>query len=124
MRGVAQVPIGVAVSNGVLQFTILEDGDDHRTPPLLPIGWLESVGASIDCKHDLMFLEDGSSTSMRRLPTKHRAVNILDFSEDGWDLPQRLRRDPNVDPFVIPTFQVLLAKKLSKPSPSFQFGCL
>lgn len=124
MRGVAQVPIGVAGSNGVLQFTILEDGDDHRTPPLLPIGWLESVGASIDCKHDLMFLEDGSSTSMRRLPTKHRAVNILDFSEDGWDLPQRLRRDPNVDPFVIPTFQVLLAKKLSKPCPSFQFGCL
>ena len=58
VKGVAHVPIGVAGSNGVLQFTILEDGDHHRTPPLLPIGWLESVGASIDCKHDLLFLED------------------------------------------------------------------
>ena len=112
VKGIAHVPIGVAGSNGVLQFTILQDGDEHRTPPLLPISWLESVGASIDCKHDLLSLEDGSSVNMRRLPTKHRAVSILDFSEDGWDLPRHLRRDPNVDPFVIPhqpaTFQAAL----------------
>ena len=108
VKGVAQVPIGVAGSNGVLQFTILEDGENHCTPPLLPIGWLESVGASIDCKHDLLYLEDGSSTLMRRLPTKHRAVSILQFSDDGWDLPVRLRKDPNVDPFVIPTFQAMV----------------
>ena len=117
VKGVAHVPIGVAGSNGVLQFTILEDGDHHRTPPLLPIGWLESVGASIDCKHDLLFLEDGSSTNMRRLPTKHRAVSIMDFSDDGWDLPQHLRRDPNVDPFVIPTFQAMVNQETNEETP-------
>jgi hypothetical protein len=58
-----------------------------------------------------MFLEDGSSTSMRR------AVNILDFSEDGWDLPQRLRRDPNVDPFVIPTFQGVVSQETVEAEP-------
>ena len=28
-------------------------------------------------------------------------VSILDFDDDGWCLPQELRRDPNIDPFVI-----------------------
>lgn len=40
---------------------------------------------------------------MRRLGSRHRAVSILNFSTDGWDLPLHLRKDPAVDPFVIPS---------------------
>ena len=39
---------------------------------------------------------------MRRLPTKHRAINIMEFADEGWDLPRDLRRDPDVDPFLLP----------------------
>ena len=102
VRGLAHVPIGVAKNNGVLQFTVLEDGPGHQTPPLLPISWLESVGAMIDCKNDQMILQNGTSTDLRKLPTKHRAVSIMDYADTGWELPMDMRRDPNVDPFVIP----------------------
>ena len=47
---------------------------------------------------------------MRRLGTRHRAVSILNFSSDGWDLPVHLRKDPAIDPFVIPsTFQAIVS---------------
>ena len=102
VKGTAHVPIGVAKTNGALHFTVLQDGADHQTPPLLPISWLESVGAMVDCKHNQLILENGGSTDMRRLPTKHRAINIMEFADEGWDLPRDLRRDPDVDPFLLP----------------------
>ncbi|CAL1144526.1 unnamed protein product [Cladocopium goreaui] len=98
VKGTAHVPIGVAKTNGALHFTVLQDGAYHQTPPMLPISWLESVGAMVDCKHNQLILENGGSTDMRRLPTKHRAINI----DEGWDLPRDLRRDPDVDPFLLP----------------------
>ena len=90
VKGVVNVPLGVAGTNGVLLFTVLQDGPNHRTPPLLLIAWLESVGATIDCQNDQLILQDGSATPMRKLPTKHRAVDIMNFSADGWDLPRNL----------------------------------
>lgn len=39
---------------------------------------------------------------MRRLPTKHRAINIMELADEGWDSPRDLRRDPDVDPFLLP----------------------
>ena len=102
VKGTAHVPIGVAKTNGALHFTVLQDGADHQTPPLLPISWLESVGAMVDCKHNQLILENGGSTDMRRLPTKHRAINIMEFADEGWDLPRDLRRNPDVDPFLLP----------------------
>ena len=45
--GVVNVPIGVAGVNGVLKFTVLQDTDAFQTPGLLPIDYLESVGALI-----------------------------------------------------------------------------
>eukprot|EP00435_Cladocopium_sp_Y103_P021625 s4601_g5.t1 len=101
VKGTAHVPIGVAKTNGALHFTVLQDGADHQTPSLLPISWLESVGAMIDCKHNQLILNNGESTDMRRLPTKHRAINVMEFAEEGWDLPRDLRRDPDVDSFLL-----------------------
>ena len=115
VKGVVNVPLGVAGTNGVLPFTVLQDGPNHRTPPLLPIAWLESVGATIDCQNDQLILQDGSATPMRKLPTKHRAVDIMNFSADGWDLPRNLRRDPNVDPFVLPPQPQTFAAVLQQP---------
>ena len=101
--GVVNVPIGVAGVNGVLKFTVLQDTDAFQTPGLLPIDYLESVGALIDIKNDLLKLENGEQCTMRRLGTRHRAVSILNFSSDGWELPVHLRRDPAIDPFIIPS---------------------
>ena len=99
MKGTAHVPIRVAKTNGALHFTVLQDGVDHQTSPLLPISWLESVGAIVDCKHNqLIILDNGGFTDMGRLPTKHRAINIMEFADEGWDLPRELHRDPAQQP--------------------------
>ena len=109
VAGVVNVPVGVAGVNGVLKFTVLQDSDAFQTPALLPIDYLESVGALIDIKNDTLRLENGEQCPMRRLGTGHRAVSILNFSSDGWDLPVHLRKDPAIDPFVIPsTFQTVV----------------
>ena len=109
VAGVVNVPIGVAGVNGVLKFTVLQDSDAFQTPALLPIDYLESVGALIDIKNDTLRLENGEQCPMRRLGTRHRAVSIMNFSSDGWDLPVHLRKDPAIDPFIIPsTFQTVV----------------
>ena len=96
-----EVPVGVAQVNGVLRFTVLKDSEDSETPPLLPIKYLESVGAILDFSQDVYRTQLGPETSMRRLPSEHRATNILEFDSAGWDLPLELRKDPKVDPFVL-----------------------
>ena len=98
--GLFEVPIGVAQVNGVLRFTVLKDSESE-IPPLLPIKYLESVGAILDFAHDMYTTRFGPETTMRRLPTGHRAVNILDFDKEGWNLPVHLRKDPAVDPFIL-----------------------
>ena len=79
--GLYEVPIGVSKVNGVLRFTVLKDQGDSHTPPLLPIKYLESVGAVLDFAQDTYTTRFGSSSTMRRLPTGHRAINILDYDD-------------------------------------------
>ena len=96
-----EVPVGVAQVNGVIRFTVLRDGESE-TPPLLSVKYMESVGAVIDFANE-KFRKLGPEVSMRRLPTGHRAIPILDFDPDGWDLPVELRKDPDIDPFLLPS---------------------
>ena len=80
-------PVGVAGVHGILRFSVLKDTDKFQTPPLLPISFLEAVGATIDLRTDMLSTADAHRTSMTRLPSGHRAVNILDFGNVPWSLP-------------------------------------
>ena len=103
------IPIGVAKVNAVVRFTVLQDDEHFKTPPLLPVSFLEHIEATIDLKNNLLTTGQGDAASMRRLGTAHRAVSLTNFSPSGWNLPVSLRRHPGIDPFVLqeevpPTF--------------------
>ena len=55
----------------------------------------------MDFSSDEYFSQYGPAVPMRRLPTGHRAISIVDFDPDGWSLPDELRKGPAVDPFLI-----------------------
>ena len=101
VESMMEVPLGIASNNCVLRFTILRDSDQFQTPPLLPVSFLESVEAIIDLQNELCII-NGTPTPMTRLPSAHRTINILDFDQDGWDLPVERRKNPKIDPFKLP----------------------
>ncbi|CAE7294085.1 unnamed protein product, partial [Symbiodinium necroappetens] len=92
----ARCSIAVAGVHALLRFHVLRDGQ-FTTPPLLPISFLEAIGANIDLPSEKLSTPAGHSTSMTRLPSGHRTVPILDFQGRAWALPTQLRvagRDP------------------------------
>ena len=97
-----EVPVGIAGINGVLRFTVLKDTDECETPPLLPASYLESVGAVINFQTETYETACGRTSTMRRLPSGHRAISVMDFDPSGWNLPPELRKHPHVDPFQMP----------------------
>ena len=101
LAGVVDVPTCVAGLLGVVRFTIIEDSATFVTPPLLGVSYLEAVGAVIDLQSDTYNTPDGHSTAMRRLPSGHRAVHLLDFGVTPWKLPQQHQVNGH-DPFRIP----------------------
>lgn len=96
-----EVPVGVAKINSILRFTVLKDTEDSQIPPLLPVSFLDTIKAVVDLPNNMLHCVGDATAPMRKLSSRHRAVSILDFDDDGWCLPQELRRDPNIDPFVI-----------------------
>ncbi len=97
IRGIVDVPTSVAGLLGVIRFTIIEDEGSFATPPLLPISYLEAVGSVLDLRTNTYATQDGHTTQMRRLPSGHRAINLLDFATTQWRLPPEHRvrgRDP------------------------------
>eukprot|EP00435_Cladocopium_sp_Y103_P012453 s1110_g3.t1 len=92
--GAFDVPTSIAGVLGILIFTVIEDGagpNGFVTPPLIPISYLETVGASLDLLYDTYVTADGHTTQMRRLPSGHRAINMFDFDITPWKLPQKLQ---------------------------------
>ena len=97
IRGIVDVPTSVAGLLGVIRFTIIEDEGSFATPPLLPISYLEAVGSVLDLRTNTYATQDGHTTQMRRLPSGHRAINLLDFATTQWRPPPEHRvrgRDP------------------------------
>eukprot|EP00434_Breviolum_minutum_P013973 symbB.v1.2.012323.t1/scaffold846.1/size158211/9 len=97
IRGIVDIPTSVAGLLGVIRFTIIEDEGAFATPPLLPISYLEAVGSVLDLRTNTYETADGHTTTMRRLPSGHRAINMLDFATTSWKLPPEHRvrgRDP------------------------------
>ena len=101
--GAFDVPTSIAGVLGILRFTVIEDGEGPNgfvTPPLIPISYLETVGASLDLQYDTYVTADGHTTQMRRLPSGHRAIHMFDFETTPWKLPQNLQQNGH-DPFLL-----------------------
>ena len=95
------VPVGIAQLHGVIRFTVLQDSEDVQTPPLLPVSFLETIGASIDLQSNTLSTRWSHQTGLRRLASKHRVVNMLDYGSRPWRLPDVHRGPSGTDPFVI-----------------------
>ena len=87
--GIYDVPVGVARTNGLIRVTEISDEGSFCTPFLLPISYIELVGATVDVSKELFTLKNGNSTSMRRSPSGHRTISVLEFA-GKWTLPQQL----------------------------------
>eukprot|EP00435_Cladocopium_sp_Y103_P054062 s621_g17.t1 len=87
--GIYDVPVGVACTNGLIRVTEISDEGPFCTPFLLPISYIELVGATVDVSKELFTLKNGNSTPMRRSPSGHRAISVLEFS-GKWTLPKQL----------------------------------
>ena len=103
IAGVWDIPIGVARTNGLIRVTEVEDHGTFETPFLLPISYQELVGASILLDQGIFKLRNGHKTQMRRTPSGHRAISILEFG-GKWMLPESLKSDLKMgddNPFLL-----------------------
>eukprot|EP00435_Cladocopium_sp_Y103_P070861 s172_g36.t1 len=94
--GIYDVPVGVARTNGLIRVTEISDEGSFCTPFLLPISYIELVGATVDVSRELFTLRNGNSTPMRRSPSGHRTISVLEFS-GKWNLPTQLLDELKVD---------------------------
>lgn len=98
------VPISVAGTPGLIRVTEIQDAENFTTPFLLPISYLDLMGADILIRDNVLKLENGKSTPMRKTASGHRAVSITDFDGD-WELPdsifKELGLDGNHNPFRV-----------------------
>ncbi|CAE7466402.1 unnamed protein product [Symbiodinium natans] len=97
---------------------VLQDSDAFCTPPLLPISYLEAVKAVIDLESGMIRLPSGLSSPMTRLQSGHRAVDILQFHKQPWELPKEYfvnGRDPfRIDSTTSQTSVVLPAMQVER----------
>ncbi|CAE7781277.1 Top3a [Symbiodinium sp. CCMP2456] len=82
--GVAEVPVGIAGVNGLMEPTVVTD----NVPLLLPIKMLRQLRAVVDLDSDTLELKGfGVKTPMTKLPSGHMSVDVLSFAPEGWSLP-------------------------------------
>ena len=107
VMGSVDIPCAIGGLHGVVRFTILKDHEQFKTPPLLPI-YLEGIGAVLNFQHDTLTTRWNHTSCMRRLPSGHRAVDILNFN-GPWNLPAVHRGRDGSDPFSLYTENLALA---------------
>ena len=109
IKAVYDIPIGVAKTNGLLRVTEIEDVGAFQTPFLLPISFIELVGGVIDTGKNMFMLKGGKKTTMRRLPSGHRTISVLEFN-GRWKLPEGLAKELTIssdgNPFLLPRTSV------------------
>lgn len=114
--GIFDVPLGVAKTNGLLRVTEISDEGAFQTPFLLPVSYIELVGATVNLDKELFVLRSGKSTPMKRAPSGHRTISVLDF--DGkWQLPPELLSEMSVkgiNPFVVPRKKINQLKRFQQ----------
>ena len=83
--GVAELPLGIAGVNGILEVTIVKD----EVPLLIPVSLLRDLGACVDLvNNELLFGKYDKRADMKVLKSGHVAVDILNFDKEGWSIPQ------------------------------------
>ena len=97
---VVDVPTCIAGLLGIIRFSVVTDSATLCAPPLVPVSYLEAVGATIDLGSNTYSTQEGYSTTLCRLPSGHRAINILAFGLTPWVLP-REHRVGGKDPFQL-----------------------
>ena len=104
IAGVWDIPLGVARTNGLIRTTEVEDQGSFCTPFLLPISYQELVGATIDLDKSILRLRNGRKTMMKRTPSGHRSISVLEFN-GRWSLPDSLKSELKIgvdNPFLLP----------------------
>ena len=82
--GVAEVPIGNAGDNGLIELTVVTD----NVPVLLPIRMLKNLRAVVDLDTDVLKLKAfGVKAPMHQLPSGHMSVSVVEFAPEGWSVP-------------------------------------
>ncbi|CAE7544937.1 Top3a, partial [Symbiodinium necroappetens] len=83
--GIAELPIGLAGVNGLLEATVVQD----NVPLLLPIKLLRQLRAVVDLDDNLLRLKAyGVETRMHELPSGHMSVSVTSYAPEGWSLPR------------------------------------
>ena len=85
--GVENVPVGLAGCNGIIRFTVVE----QDVPPLLPVGIMRTLQASLDLNDDgdkVIFRQFGGESSLRTLQSGDTVIRADQFDPDGWQLPE------------------------------------
>ena len=85
--GIVCVPVGLAGCNGIIRFTVVE----QDVPPLLPVGIMRTLQASLDLTDDgdkVIFRQFGRESSLRTLQSGHTVIRADQFDPDGWQLPE------------------------------------
>ena len=82
---VAELPLGIAGVNGVLEVTIVKD----EVPLLIPVSLLRDLGACVDLvSNELKLGKYDNKASMSVLKSGHVSVYVLDFDSEGWRIPK------------------------------------
>ncbi|CAE7346579.1 RE1 [Symbiodinium natans] len=86
---VVLVPIAPGGIPGVVKFVVLE----NNVPPLLSVGLLTHLGASLDLQTDVIsFKKIGVSMKMQQLPSGHRAIPLVQWSGEHFPVPAAAKR--------------------------------
>ena len=82
--GVAEIFVGVAGINGLIEVTVVKD----RAPLLMSIKLLKEVHAVVDLVNQRLELRRfGTRCPLTNLETGHIGVNVLNFAKGGWKYP-------------------------------------
>ena len=86
---VALIPISPGGTPGILEMTVLEE----RIPPLLSVGFLDFLGAVISLPDNKVFMKKlDVELPMRRLPTGHRTINVVQWTGGTFPVPLEVQR--------------------------------
>ena len=80
-------PVGLDGCNGIIRFTVVE----QDVPPLLPVGIMRTLHASLDLTEDgdkVICRQFGGESSLPALQSGHTVIRADQFDPDGWQLPE------------------------------------
>ena len=112
--GVFDMPLWVAKTNGLIRVTEISNEGPFTTPFLLPISYIELATSWFNSWHKqrAVYIEKRqqqlNSTPMRRAPSGHRTISVLDFA-GKWNVPVQLHEElkfkGGANPFFLPRCQ-------------------